>query len=135
MSRQSIYEQRARLLVVEIGTLDQRDIEKIKIKFNDLLKLAKLIENIDFLLTLRYIDISDRSTMKQFLTFLIENIKFENNEIVYADIHEQILRLNTLQLIDPNESNWDWKEFMRHPSLIKVITSTFKKVKITFNCH
>lgn len=131
MSRQPIYEHRARLLVVEIGTFDQHDMEKLQMKFNDLLELAKLIENIDFLLTLRYIDISDRSTMKRFLMFLIENIKFENHEMpAYIEIHEQILRLTTLQLIDPNERNWDWKKFMRHPSLIKIITSTFKTVNI-----
>lgn len=78
LSLQPIYETKTRLLLINIGYIN--DESKLEQEFEKLLNLAKLVKNSEFLLTLRNVDIANQCIMKRFLTFLIENVDFKVNE-------------------------------------------------------
>lgn len=116
----------------------QSDVTVLKERLDDLIAIAKQITNTDFLLQIRNLDMPDRKVMKKLLEFLAEKIKFDVSKIgkcteieqnnissihfqkhtkVGEEIREQLLRLNTLQLIDPNECMMHWQKFVQHPNL------------------
>lgn len=75
MSLQPVYEARTRRLVIEIGLMNQQDIERTHARFDELLTLAGQITDTVFLLSLRSIDIADRGIKRKFLEFLVANVK------------------------------------------------------------
>lgn len=44
-------------------------------------------------------------------------IPTQNHPKIGEEIKEQLLRLNTLQLIDPNETMMQWQKFVQHQNL------------------
>lgn len=58
---------------------------------------------------------------------VIEFIR-QNYSKIGDEIKEQLLRLNTLQLIDPNECMMQWQKFVQHTQLINYCTVYFETV-------
>lgn len=97
MSLQPIYEAKAKRILTEIGDINkvsnvqinyktnsnhllcfiQTDIQSVQQKFSELLSIARLITNMEFLLQLRYTEMPNRNIMKQFLEFLTQHVKFD----------------------------------------------------------
>lgn len=77
LSKQPIYEARARNYLLEISLIPQDDTELLQKRFDGFFSVAKLIENKEFLLKLRNMQIADRNVFKRILEFLDGNIDFD----------------------------------------------------------
>lgn len=78
LSLAPVHEARAKFFIESLGTgTITTCTDEWKKQFDDFLKIAKLIKNEEFLLTLRDLDINDRHVMKQLLEFLLGHIKSE----------------------------------------------------------
>lgn len=75
-------------------SITQNDKETVQKRFNDLLMVAKLIENTEFLIQLRNVAMPDRTIMKQFLEFLVEDVKL--NVRLQTNISKIFLKLKLL---------------------------------------
>lgn len=53
-------------------------------------------------------------------------IEFQNKQTDLDDIEEQLRRLDTLEMIDPTDTNWQWQDFVFHSSLLEVVIEMFK---------
>lgn len=72
-------------------SITQNDKETVQKRFNELLMVAKLIENTEFLIQLRNVAMPDRTIMKQFLEFLVEDVKL--NVRLQTNISKIFLKL------------------------------------------
>lgn len=52
----------------------------------------------------------------------------QNHPKIGEEIKEQLLRLNTLQLIDPNECMMQWQKFVQHTQLLSYCNKYFETV-------
>lgn len=99
MSKQPIYEAKARYFLAEIGSISQDDTELMQQRFDEFFQVAKLIENPEFLLKLRNMQIADRNVFKRVLEFLTEHISLEvkllpTSQIItfeLSEIYEQFM--------------------------------------------
>lgn len=128
MSLQPIYEAKARRVLMEIGKLGQVDKKAAEMRFQELLDLLKLVTNTELLLQMRTLEIHDRKTMKRFLEYLMQRIDCSEYPNEFEEINEQLLRLETLRLIDHNECDMYWQKFVNHPNILKCCFMYFEKV-------
>lgn len=87
------------------------------------------MENRDYLLQLRDMQISQRSIMRRYSELLIEYLDAVKYKDILKEIGEQLLRLNTLDLFDPNECYIKWQKFVQEPNLDKFLLSFLKTVR------
>lgn len=73
-------------------------MERLHIKFDELLKLAGQITDSEFLLSLRHIDIADRGIKRTFLEFIVANVKADVRSPLLLFILFCILNVNILLL-------------------------------------
>lgn len=59
---------------------------------------------------------------------VLQFVSFKNYEADLADIKEQLLRLDTLELVDPLGIEFTWQFFVHHPNMFKLITKLMHKV-------
>lgn len=63
----------------------------------------------------------------------------QNHPKIGEEIKEQLLRLNTLQLIDQNECMMQWQKFVQHPNLANYCFKYMETVTIDnfriFKCY
>lgn len=100
-------------------------------KFKVLMTQVAQIENKNFLVKLRLIQIPDRNCMTTFLTFILENIDTNHYQPETNDINELLLRLETLRMIDPDECNLGWQKFLYNQNMIRVAMDYFKTDVVT----
>lgn len=95
----------------------------------------------------------NRKIMQKFLKFLVAHVKFDvsslkiglnrNPSLLYnsasgqqnyrkefEEINEQLLRLETLGLIDMYECDLQWQKFVNHPNLISYCFKFFETVSV-----
>ncbi|CAG9801568.1 unnamed protein product [Chironomus riparius] len=120
-----LHEARVKKTLLDMSLL--KTDEKVEDKFEILMKQLENIEDKDFLVSLRLSsDIPDRSCLTRFLEYLqqsIDTIKYfdEINEI-----NELLLRLETLRLIDPFDTNLQWRKFLHQKDMQRVAMDYFK---------
>lgn len=144
------------IAVIELSFQENyRLIEEKQVMLLDLVKkLVKESKNTEFLISLRCTEVTDKDTIKKLLLILLENVdfkvrvkkmhfafrqcfcenkftflSFQNNEAEFGDIKEQLLRLDTLELIDPLGIEFNWQFFVHHPNMFKLITKLMNKVR------
>ncbi|KAJ6638667.1 Kinetochore-associated protein 1 [Pseudolycoriella hygida] len=130
LSDEPIHEARLRRLLIEIGSIP-KETKKFEEKQSLLLdlvkKMVKTCKNTKFLISLRCSEVTDKETIRKLLSILLENVDFKKSEAELLDIKEQLLRLDTLELIDPLELEFNWPYFVHHPNLFKLITKIMNK--------
>lgn len=113
--------------------------------------MAKLITSVEFLLKMRSMEMHNRKIMQKFLKFLVAHVKFDvrssgsgpiklsppfhssayrpqNYRKEFEEINEQLLRLETLGLIDVYECDLQWQKFVNHSNLISYCFKFFETV-------
>lgn len=120
-SMQPIYEAKARRIFMAMESM-LNNLDEI---FMELLEILNLIENEDFFIQIRYMEIPHRGLMATYLKFILLKLS-ANNITDCSEINEQLLRLETLNLIDPYETKLDWYNFIGATDLIKVCCDYFK---------
>lgn len=58
----------------------QTDVQAVQMRLDDLISVAKQIENTEFLLQLRNLEMPDRKVLQKLLEFLTEKIQFNVSE-------------------------------------------------------
>ena len=120
-----LHESRVRKTLVDISGL--KSAEKLEAKFAILMKQLEKIEDKDFLVSLRLCnDIPDRSSLTKFLEYLLQNIDTNKYSDETNEINELLLRLETLRLIDPFDTNMQWRKFLHQKDMQRVATEYFK---------
>lgn len=95
-------------------------------------------------------EMHDRKIMQKFLKFLVAHVKFDvslllakdtspilhfgsrsqNFQKEFEEINEQLLRLETLGLIDMYECDLQWQKFVNHSNLITYCFKFFETVNL-----
>lgn len=99
----------------------QQQVDEIQGLFNDLTEVAKVMENRDYLLQLRTIQVSQRSIMRRYAELLMQFLNADKYKAILVEIGQQLQRLNTLDLFDPNECFMKWREFVQKPHLVSFL--------------
>lgn len=125
LSLEPLHEARVRksLLMIQQIKPSSPDFEKI---FTQLMTQLFLIEDKKFLVGLRLAEIPDRSSMVTFLEYLLKNIDTNEHQHETNEINELLLRLETLRLIDPDECNLQWLQFLYNKDMARVAMDYFK---------
>lgn len=89
------------------------------------------MENREYLLQLRNMQASQRSIMRRYSELLLEYLNADKYKDVLTEIAEQLLRLNTLDIFDPNECYMQWLQFVQVPELDKFLLSFLKTVRFS----
>lgn len=111
LSLEPLYQAQVRKTMISLS--NTKTIDKIEKKFQLLMKQLQLIEDKDFLVSLRLSnDIPNRAHLTQFLEFLLQNIDTGKYQEETNEINEDLLRLETLRLVDPFDTDLQWKQFL-----------------------
>lgn len=98
-------------------------------------------------------EMHNRRIMQKFLKFLVAHVKFDvsctaaeeeaiiidwnfhsqNYQREFEEINEQLLRLETLGLIDMHECDLQWQKFVNHANLISYCFKFFETVSLTMD--
>lgn len=118
-------------------------------------EMVKGSNNTEFLVSLRNTEVTDKDAIRKLLLILVKNVDFkvslfkivssistffnilfffQNHEAELGDIKEQLLRLDTLELIDPLGIYFTWQSFVHHQNLFKLITKLMNKVRYHCFC-
>ncbi|XP_055536663.1 uncharacterized protein LOC129725174 [Wyeomyia smithii] len=124
LSLQCIYQAKIRLLLAQMAASRHSAGETYQHTFDKLMEILNMIEDPAFFLSIRLAAIPERNMKKRFLQFLAQKIDKSRPEI--SDITEQLLRLDTLKLIDPYEVDAEWQNFIFHQNLTKHCIELFK---------
>ncbi|XP_070501724.1 kinetochore-associated protein 1 [Chironomus tepperi] len=120
-----LHEAQVRKTLLDMSLL--KSPEKIEAKFEILMKQMEKIEDKDFLVSLRLSnDIPDRSCLAKFLEYLQQNIDTNKYFDEINEINELLLRLETLRLVDPFDTNLQWRKFLHQKDMQRVAMDYFK---------
>lgn len=120
-----LHEARVRKTMLDMSTL--KSVEKVEEKFDILMKQLEKIEDKDFLVSLRLShDIPDRSCLTKFLEYLQHNIDTIKYFEEINEINELLLRLETLRLYDPFDTNLQWRDFLHQKDMQSLAMDYFK---------
>lgn len=125
LSLEPLYEARVKKSVLFLQGVKPSSVAFEK-KFQELMQQLTQIENKNFLVTLRMLEIPDRTCMTTFLEFILKNIDTNLYQNETNEINELLLRLETLRLTDPDECNLQWQRFLYNPDLARVAMEYFK---------
>lgn len=87
------------------------------------------MENRDYLLQLRNIQVSQRTIMRRYAELLIEYLDADKYKTTLGEIGQQLQRLNTLDMFDPNECYMKWQEFVQKPRLVSFLFNFLNTVR------
>ncbi|KAG5678537.1 hypothetical protein PVAND_008204 [Polypedilum vanderplanki] len=125
LSLEPLYQARVKKLLIEISL--EKKSEEIEKKFEILLKQMNLIENKDFMVSLSFSnDIPDRTCLTRFLEYIQQNIDTNKYSEENDEINECLLRLETLRLIDPYDTNLEFRKFLRQKDMMKAAIDYFR---------
>lgn len=120
-----LYEARVKKTMLDMSTL--KSVEKVEATFEVLMKQLEKIQNKDFLVSLRLShDIPDRSCLTRFLVYLQQNIDTIEYFEEINEINELLLRLETLRLNDPFDTNLQWRTFLYQKDMQRLAMDYFK---------
>lgn len=120
-----LYEARVKKTLMDLSI--EKKSDTIERKFADLMKQMPLIEDKHFIISLRKSnDIPNRACLTQFLEFIQNNV--DTNKFVeeIKEINQLLLRLETLRLIDPQDSNLEWKKFLNEKDMMRTAMDYFR---------
>jgi kinetochore-associated protein 1 len=104
-----------------------KTLDELDEKFALLMKQIVYVEDKDFLLSLRNTNgIPNRTYLAQFLEYLLKNIDTLKYQDETNDINENLLRLETLRLIDPFDTNMNWMKFLTQKDMQSIAMDYFK---------
>ncbi|XP_058462913.1 uncharacterized protein LOC131437527 [Malaya genurostris] len=124
LSLQLIHQAKVRHLLAKLASSRHSAAELLQEMFAKMMEILQMISDPSFLLAIRMFAIPERNIKKQFLQFLLDRIDKNCPEV--GEINEQLLRLDTLKLIDPYEVDFEWQNFVYHPNLTKHCIELFK---------
>ncbi|XP_058129064.1 kinetochore-associated protein 1 [Anopheles ziemanni] len=121
---QLVHKTRAKLLLDELSTAGNEETI-----FGKLMQVLAAVDDTDYLTSIRRASIGDRNMKKRFLQFLLSKVSTGGNAEMdpVIDINERVLRIETLQLIDPFDIDQDWQQFVYHDNLPQLCTELFPK--------
>lgn len=129
LSLEMIHEHRVHGFVIKIA--NERNTEELRRTFKQFMELLASMTNIQFLVNLRRIDLPDRGLKEKFLRFLMQRLKQKESSVkvegeweVLGEIEEQLLRLDTLKIIDPYSV--EWQNFTDELNLLKCCLQMLK---------
>ncbi|XP_055371172.1 uncharacterized protein LOC129605428 [Condylostylus longicornis] len=125
LSLQPVYKAKIRKYIHSISLFTENDLHSIDTVFSNLISTLKLIEDKKFFHEICMIEIPSRQCLEKYLEIMLLFLDEENYFEDLLLIKEQLLRLKTLDIIDPYECNRDWQKFVHHPNIIKVCASFF----------
>uniref|UniRef100_A0AAG5DMB2 RZZ complex subunit KNTC1/ROD C-terminal domain-containing protein n=1 Tax=Anopheles atroparvus TaxID=41427 RepID=A0AAG5DMB2_ANOAO len=121
---QLVYKARAKLLLDDLSSAGNQELA-----FDKLMQVLAAVDDTEYLTSIRDASIGDRTMKKRFLQFLLSKVPAgvtaEMDSVI--DINERLLRIETLQLIDPFEIDQDWQQFVYHDNLPQLCTELFTK--------
>lgn len=125
LSLEPLHEARVKksLMIIQRLKPSSKEFEKY---FDQLMIQLCVIEDKNFLVTLHLAEIPDRSSMMTFLKYLLENIETNQYQKETNEINELLLRLETLRLIDPDECNMQWSDFLYNKDMARCAMEYFK---------
>jgi kinetochore-associated protein 1 len=106
-----LHQARVKKLLIEIMNNKSHFSED---QFNALMKQLTNTKDQKFLVSLKSFGIPDRTSLTQFLEYLLKNIDTNEFPIETNEINELLLRLETLRLIDPYDTNLQWTKFLHN---------------------
>ncbi|XP_052860385.1 kinetochore-associated protein 1 [Anopheles cruzii] len=120
---QLVHQARAKLLLVNLASGNVED------KFHKLMAALAHVDDAAFLSSIRDAPINDRNLKKRFLQFLLTKVTVAEDPTMESviEINEQVLRIETLKLIDPLGIDQDWQQFVYHDNLPQLCTELFQK--------
>jgi kinetochore-associated protein 1 len=124
LSLEPLHKMKVRKTLAELSA--SRNIEIIDEKFALLMEQVLKIEDKSFLVSLRNSAIPDRSSLTKFLEHILKSINTNDFPNETNEINELLLRLETLRLIDPDDTNMRWQKFLEEKDMQKAATEYFK---------
>lgn len=124
LSLEPLYKMKVRKTLIELSAC--RNLETIEEKFTLLMDQVLKIEDKAFLVSLRTSTIPDRSSLTKFLEHILRSINTNDFPEETNEINELLLRLETLRLIDPDDTNMRWQKFLEEKDMQKAATEYFK---------
>ncbi|XP_058065571.1 kinetochore-associated protein 1 [Anopheles bellator] len=120
---QLVHQARAKLLLLNLASGNVED------KFHKLMAALAHVNDVAFLNSIRDAPINDRNLKKRFLQFLLTKVTPAEDLTMESviEINEQVLRIETLKLIDPLGIDQDWQQFVYHDNLPQLCTELFQK--------
>lgn len=125
LTMEPLYQARIKKMLLDLNGSHQKPAVFAK-NFKNVMEMLSLIEEKDFLMSIRLTEIPDRSSMTTFLEYLLQNIDTNKNVEETNEINELLLRLETLRLIDPEECNMEWMNFLYHRNMARAAMDYFK---------
>lgn len=125
LSMEPLYQARIKKMLLDLNGLHQKQAV-FTVNFKNVMEMLSLIQEKDFLMSIRLTEIPDRSSMTTFLEYLLQNIDTNKNVEETNEINELLLRLETLRLIDPEECNMEWMNFLYHRNMARAAMDYFK---------
>ncbi|KAL1404037.1 hypothetical protein pipiens_019096, partial [Culex pipiens pipiens] len=124
LSLQPIHQARTKALLADMAASKNASADELEGMFGQVMEVLNLIEDPSFLMTVRMASIPERNMKRRYLRFLLEKVDTNSDEA--TEINEQLLRLDTLRLIDPYEVDAEWQNFLYHQNLTKHCIQLFK---------
>lgn len=124
LSLQLIHQAKVRSFLAQLATSKHPDSDEQQQTFAKMMEVLKMIDEPAFFVTVRMAAIPERNMKRQFLKFLLDKVDKSCHEA--TEINEQLLRLDTLKLIDPYEVDSEWQNFIYHRNLTKHCIELFK---------
>lgn len=125
LSMEPLHQARIKKMLLDLNGLHQKQAI-FAMNFKNVMEMLSLIEEKDFLMSIRLTEIPDRSSMTTFLEYLLKKIDTNKNVEETNEINELLLRLETLRLIDPEECNMEWMNFLYHRNMARAAMDYFK---------
>lgn len=125
LSLELLYEAKVKKSLMKLQSMTSAS-SGLRKTFNELIEHLEKIEDKNFLVTIRFSEIPDRTSMTEFLGYLLSNIDTNLYQNETNEINELLLRLETLRLIDPDECNLEWLEFLYHENMARIAMDFFK---------
>lgn len=125
LSLAPLHESRVKKTLFELSELKKPD--EVEEKFYVLMKQLEKIEDKSFLVSIRLSNnIPDRTCLTKFLEYILQNIETNKYPEETNEINELLLRLETLRLIDPFDTNLQWRKFLHQKDMQRVAMDYFK---------
>lgn len=125
LSLEPLHEARVKRSILKLQSLNASS-ERFDRTFKELMMQMSLVEDKNFLVTLRTIGIPNRTSLTTFVEYLLAHIDTNQHPEATNEINELLLRLETLRLIDPDECNMQWQKFLYHSDMARAAMDHFK---------
>lgn len=131
LSLEPLHRMKVKRTITELSCV--RTSDEMEKKFHVLLQQLPLIEDKKFLVSLKSSKIPDRTCLTKFLEYILKNINTNDFQEETNEINELLLRLETLRLVDPDDTNMRWQRFLEERDMQKAACEYFK-IDVSLAC-